>query len=68
MLKNYALVIITFDEGFQNLEFLYGFPPKVILFRTGNTSIKSIFEIIKLNLDSIIKFYQDETLGLLEVF
>ena len=64
--NNYLLV--TFDEDFQDLANLYGFPPKVILLRTGNSSTEFISEIILNKLSDILQFYESEIHGLLEIF
>jgi len=67
---NYALsngfIIITKDNDFVNLLELNGFPPKVVLLRTGNNSSQSLTELLK----SIIPMVEDlekSNYGLLEI-
>ncbi len=38
--------IITFDEDFNNLSLLKGYPPKIIWLRTGNTSTEKLAQLI----------------------
>ncbi|MFN0175836.1 MAG: DUF5615 family PIN-like protein [Saprospiraceae bacterium] len=45
--KRYDHVIVTFDEDFEVLETLYGFPPKVILLRFGNAPTKLIEKVLR---------------------
>ena len=61
-------LIVTFDEDFQDLANVNGFPPKVILLRTGNSSTRFIYELIANKLPEIEDFYQSNSQGLLEVF
>lgn len=44
--KEKNFIIVTNDEDFLNFLNLKGFPPKVILLRTGNQSNKNICEIL----------------------
>ena len=61
-------VIVTFDEDFEQLETLYGFPPKVILFRFGNAPTKVLETIIRTHFEAIERFANDTSSGLLEIF
>lgn len=69
---NYALekhfIIVTNDEDFLNLSMLKGFPPKVILLRTGNQSSNYIEALLIKQKDQIGSFAESEELGLLEIF
>lgn len=62
------LIIVTFDEDFKDLANVYGFPPKVILLRTGNSSTKFISELIINKLAEITQFNESDVYGLLEIF
>lgn len=64
--KKQQLVIITNDIDFQNLSILKGFPPKVILLKTGNQSNKYLSEILIKHLETIKLFSENEA-GLLEI-
>ena len=67
---NYALknnyVIITKDNDFLNLMEFKGFPPKIVLLKTGNNSSRGLFELLvnkKLMIEDLIK----NEYGLLEI-
>ena len=65
-LHHYTLV--TFDDDFYNLYTLKGFPPKIILLRTGNRTTLELAQILILYKSSIQSFENDDTLGLLELY
>ena len=60
--------IITFDEDFEQFEILYGFPPKVILLRTGNTTTNILEQTVRKNWTFIETFLEDDHSGLLEIY
>lgn len=60
--------IVTFDEDFEQFEILYGFPPKVILLRFGNTPTTKLESILRANWSSIQTFLEDDQSGLLEMY
>jgi predicted nuclease of predicted toxin-antitoxin system len=68
---NYALengfIIITKDNDFLDLLELKGFPPKVILIKTGNNSSKILAELI-INVKPKIEDLENNNYGLLEVY
>ncbi|KAA0989031.1 DUF5615 family PIN-like protein [Dyadobacter aurulentus] len=61
-------VVVSFDEDFQDLSSLYGFPPKVILLKLGNSSTQAISEVLFAKWEEIKLFYQPEAAGVLEIF
>ena len=61
-------VIITNDDDFYHFSNLYGFPPKVVLLRTGNQSTASLAEILIKHNDDIQQLFNDKETGLLEIF
>jgi len=67
---NYALengyIIITKDNDFLNLMELKGFPPKIVLLRTGNNSSNALFELLK-NIKPMIEDLEKNEYGLLEI-
>jgi len=65
-LNNEAL-IVTNDEDFYYFSLQKGFPPKVVLLRTGNQRTKAIAEILIKHKNRIQLFYEDEEYGLLEL-
>lgn len=64
--NNYTLV--TLDEDFQDLANMYGFPPKIVLLRTRNSSTKYIAKVLLEILPDILLFDQSTSHGLLEIF
>jgi len=65
--KNNKLVIITNDEDFLNLQVLWGFPPKVVLLRTGNLKRKEIEDILINSKKDIVNLLESDEFGLLEI-
>lgn len=66
--KKNEYAIVTFDEDFEKLETLMGFPPKIILFKFGNAPTKTIEKIIRQKLPDIQTFLLDDEVGLLEIY
>ena len=60
--------IITNDEDFYLLSIGKGFPPKIILLKTGNQSTKYIAEILIKHKTEIVNFISNEEQGVLEIF
>jgi predicted nuclease of predicted toxin-antitoxin system len=67
---NYALdngyIIITKDNDFVDLLDLNGFPPKVVLLKTGNNSSQALMELLE-NIKPMIKDLEKNDYGLLEI-
>jgi len=60
-------VIVTNDEDFLNLQVLLGFPPKVVLFRTGNLKRRQVEDILIHAKQDIIELVSSREYGLLEI-
>lgn len=69
---NFALenqyTIITNDEDFNLLTMSKGFPPKVVLLRTGNQSTSFVAEVISKHANDIKAFLADDSYGVLEIY
>jgi predicted nuclease of predicted toxin-antitoxin system len=65
-INNYT--ILTVDTDFINLVNVYGFPPKVIVVRTGNQHTRFLQEVIINHLKDIEQLYQSPETGLLEIY
>jgi predicted nuclease of predicted toxin-antitoxin system len=67
---NYALdneyIIITKDNDFADLLELNGFPPKIVLLRTGNNSSRALAELL-INNKPMIEDLEKSNYGLLEI-
>lgn len=62
------LIIVTNDDDFVNLLNFKGYPPKIILLRTGNQSNQFIEAILIKHKENIHSFYANAYIGLLEIF
>lgn len=69
---NYALdnnpIIIINDEDFLNLVNIKGFPPKIILLKTGNQSNTYIEALLIKHKAEIQSLHQSDDYGILELF
>ena len=67
---NYALkngfIIITKDNDFLDLLDIKGFPPKVVLLRTGNNSRQALEELLK-SIKPMIEDLEKNEYGILEI-
>ena len=59
-------IIVTQDSDFCNLLSIYGFPPKVVLLRKGNTDKKTVLSLL-LACQPFIEDLDKNDYGLLEV-
>ena len=62
------LVIVTNDEDFLNFSNIKGFPPKIVLLRTGNQSNSYIEELLIKHKTDIEQLYHSDDYGVLELF
>ena len=60
-------IIVTQDSDFLNIFETSGFPPKIILLRTGNMDRKQILKVI-VQAKSSIKDLESNDFGLLEIY
>lgn len=60
-------VIVTFDSDFVDLSLLFGFPPKVIWLRLGNSSTDRIAKTFLDKKEEINDFLKNEVEGILKV-
>ena len=69
---NYALQhhysIITNDDDFYLLALSKGFPPKIILLKTGNQSTQHIASVLIKHKTEIEEFISNDEYGVLEIF
>ena len=55
-----GFVIVSKDNDFQQMSFVFGAPPKVIWIRAGNCSVREIEDILRRRADQIHDFESDE--------
>jgi predicted nuclease of predicted toxin-antitoxin system len=60
-------LIITNDEDFEQLSRLKGYPPKVILLRTGNQSTQYYADLLRRLFGTIKEFIVSDELSVLEI-
>lgn len=66
--KRNGYIIVTQDSDFNDLNLLYGFPPKIIWIRTGNLKTKALIDILINHSDEFYKFVDDRNYGCFEIF
>ncbi|MDX2039603.1 MAG: DUF5615 family PIN-like protein [Acidobacteriota bacterium] len=65
--KNNGFTVVTQDADFEWLSQIYGFPPKVIWLRCGNTATTNIKRILETNYELILAFEADDLIACLEL-
>jgi predicted nuclease of predicted toxin-antitoxin system len=66
-LKN-GFVIVSNDDDFNILSQRLGFPPKIILLKTGNQSTEYIANVLLTRMSDISDFIGNSEYGLLEIY
>jgi len=66
--KRNDFCIVTFDSDFLDIATMHGFPPKVLLLRTGNRKTASLAELLQNKKETIEEFFQNANIGCLEIF
>ena len=65
--KKYDATIITNDDDYYHLIIQKGFPPKVVLLRTGNQSTRLVAQTLIDRKSNIEDLYTSSQYGLLEI-
>jgi predicted nuclease of predicted toxin-antitoxin system len=65
--KQHKYVIVSQDADFNERSLLYGYPPKVLLLKTSNTTTQHIKQLLILHKVEIVAFNADKTLGCLVI-
>jgi predicted nuclease of predicted toxin-antitoxin system len=66
--RDNGFTIVTHDSDFNERSLVYGYPPKVIWLRIGNTSTQNIKQLIKKHSQDILLFEKDKILGCLQIY
>jgi len=66
--KKNGYLIVTHDEDFVELQLVYGFPPKIIWLRTGNTSTQNIMNKLEETKHDIEALIDNPEIGLIEIY
>jgi predicted nuclease of predicted toxin-antitoxin system len=64
--KDHEYIIVTKDNDFVDLLEVKGYPPKIVLLKTGNNSSKAILELLIAAKESI-QDLSEKNYGLLEI-
>lgn len=59
--------IVSKDSDFHERSFYFGFPPKVIWLRVGNCPTAEIETLMRINLEIIREFYEDDKISFLSL-
>lgn len=54
--RDNGFVIVTQDSDFYERSLIYGYPPKVLWLRTGNTSTQNLHNLLKKHIPEILLF------------
>ena len=65
--KSNGFTLVSFDSDFADLSLLFGFPPKVIWLRLGNSSTNRITAVLTQKKEEIQIFLKNEVEGILKV-
>ena len=65
--KNEGFIIVSNDADFERLLYTFGFPPKVVLFKTGNQRTEYIANTLISKFSDIEDFFQSDEIGMLEI-
>lgn len=65
--KSNHFTIVTQDSDFNELNSLFGFPPKVIWIRIGNARTNHIAQILETNYPEIAMFIENGDYGCFEI-
>lgn len=66
--KENRYLVITNDEDFYRLAGTLGFPPKVVMLRTGNQSTRFLAALLTQHLSTIQALADSPEVGVLELF
>jgi predicted nuclease of predicted toxin-antitoxin system len=66
--KSNNFTIVTKDSDFNNIVSLFGFPPKIIWIRKGNTTTLQLKTLITDYIDQIRSFVGDNVNGIMTIY
>ncbi len=66
--KEQAYHIVTNDEDFLHLTTTKGFPPKIVLLRTGNVSTQQVAQLLVKHKDDIQSLANTKEYGVLQIY
>lgn len=66
--KKFGFTIVTQDSDFNDINLVYGFPPKIIWLKTGNMRTDDIAQVISQLESQIGEFIKDKEIGCFEIY
>lgn len=66
--KQNGFVIVTRDSDYLDLSALYGQPPKIVWFRSGNQSKAAVIHLLLKSKDAIEKALEHEDKACIEIY
>jgi len=66
--RNNHFVVVTKDADFSDRSAIEGHPPKIVWIRIGNSTTSEIESALRKNHKEIIRFEQNDNLGVLALF
>ena len=66
--KGNGFAIVTQDSDFNERSLLFGYPPKIVWLKCGNTATRHVLEILKQRRDDLLAFESDPQSGCLELY
>jgi len=65
--KDNSFVIVTQDSDFNERSLVFGYPPKVVWLKCGNTSTGYVLDLLERRQPDVVSFAADPELGCLEL-
>ena len=65
--KTNEYIIITNDDDFINFSTIYGYPPKIVIFKTGNLNRVYVQDLLLKYLNNIKQMHESNDTGILEI-
>ncbi len=65
--KDGDYIIVSQDSDFNDMVIINGFPPFVVWIKAGNSSVTNIESILRKHSISIRDFYDNQSIGLIEI-
>ena len=66
--KHNNCLVVTNDENFYRFAGVWGFPPKVVMLRTGNQSTRFLAGLLVQHFASVQQLADSTEIGILELF
>lgn len=65
--RQHNYIVVTHDSDFYERSLLFGFPPRIIWLRCGNTSTSNILRILRGQHERLMAFERDEEASCLQI-